>query len=567
MNIFYKVIVCVCILGGIHLSASAQDLIPDTNLADAVRAVLEQRSIIVVGDPITEAALADIRFTNLSAFDSGITDLTGLDKATKLTNLDLSENPIEGFSPLSVLTALEQLHLIETGFTEDDFVHLTPLVNLKGLSLNSNELESLAKFSEGLLGMENLGMDSSLNFGRNQISDLTPLNNIPNPEKVNHIALGDNLITDISVLSSFTELTQLHLEGNQIANIEPLMDITTLKWRLHLNNNLIRDLSPLEGLAEIRSLHIYHNCYEDVTPITSLSSLMDLHIDARFEDLFSPDLQLTSYESLPAARCALPKPGPESQLDLEPQPDPESALGVPLRRTYGQKCGLGWAPQSQYQHQEEFPKAMIYALEFEYDPDRRTQYICKAIEIRTGDDAIENLAGWKLYLGTLYNQSQNPLSIPEEHSQVTDRILRITPEMFGFETFPCNTANGPSHPLPGVHYTLKTGENISVDTAYSCFAWGQHAAYTTVDGINVKSKRRITSAALREMETPRLERYILDDTNVHLTYMSIEKFTWNHTVFSDWLLPPSESSAPGAPSALPLKPTMTWGALKNCDVI
>ena len=89
---------------------------------------------------------------------------------------------------------------------------------------------------------------------------------------------------------------------------------------------------------------------------------------------------------------------------------------------------------------------MIYALEFEYDPERHGRYICKTIEIRTGDDSIENLAGWKLYLGTRYNPSSIPMTIPEEHSQITDRVLRITPEMLGLETFLCNTVNDISHP-------------------------------------------------------------------------------------------------------------------------
>ena len=105
------------------------------------------------------------------------------------------------------------------------------------------------------------------------------------------------------------------------------------------------------------------------------------------------------------------------------------------------------------------------------------------------------------------------MKIPEEHSQITDRILRITPEMLGLETFPCTTVNGISHPVPGVHYVLKTDENVLVDTAYSCFVWGQNA-YTTVNGVNVKSQRRISSQALRAMETPRIERYIMKPTSI-----------------------------------------------------
>ena len=262
----------------------------------------------------------------------------------------------------------------------------------------------------------------------------------------------------------------------------------------------------------------------------------------------------------------LPDPPPEIESSPEPEPEPEPAV---KQRKRIARCGLGWSPHSQYQHRGELPKVMIYALEFEYDPEGHGRYICNTIEIRTGDDSIENLAGWNLYLGTLYNPSRIPLKIPEEHSQITDRILRITPEMLGLETFPCNTVNGISHPLPGVQYVLKTDENILIDTAYSCFVWGQNA-YTTVNGKNVESPRRISSQALREMDTPRIERYITNPTGIFITYIPFEDFAWDRAVLSDWLLGLSEETVAGSPNApfLPDKKlTTSWGAIKTQPIL
>ena len=154
------------------------------------------------------------------------------------------------------------------------------------------------------------------------------------------------------------------------------------------------------------------------------------------------------------------------------------------------------------------------------------------------------------------------MKIPEEHSQITGRILRVTPEMLGLETFPCNTVNGISHPLPGVQYVLKTDENVLIDTAYSCFVYGQNA-YTTINDKNVESPRRISNQALREMETPRLERYITNPTGIFITDIPFEDFEWDRAVLSDWLLAASEASAPGAPSAIRRNLGTTWGALKK----
>ena len=241
------------------------------------------------------------------------------------------------------------------------------------------------------------------------------------------------------------------------------------------------------------------------------------------------------------------------------------------RRTGVQSCGVGWSP---YAYNLKAPKVMIYAVEFEYDAVTHTGYHCKTIEIRTGDASIENLAGWHLYLGTLYNASHVPLKIPEEHSQVRDGILRLTPDMLGLETFPCNTVNGMSHPLPGFHYVLKTDEGLLVDTAYSCFVWGQNA-HTEVEGTNVKSPRRVSSAALRELESPRLERYIQDDSSIYITDMPLQEFAWDRAILSDWLLPALEDTrldTPGTPNdvvveTLPIAETQPTGQIAFSEVM
>ena len=116
---------------------------------------------------------------------------------------------------------------------------------------------------------------------------------------------------------------------------------------------------------------------------------------------------------------------------------------------------------------------------------------------------------------------------------------------------------------------LKTDENVLVDTAYSCFIWGQNA-YTTVNGVNVKSQRRISSQALRAMETPRIERYIMKPTSIFLTYIPFEDFAWDRAVLSDWLLGSSEDTVaanPNAPFLPDKKLTTTWGAIKKQPIL
>ena len=578
--------ICVCVLVTSHLSAFAQNVnFPDANLAAVVRTKL----FLAAGADIPQTNLAAI--TSLSGNGRGITNLTGLEHATGLTFLQLKDNPISDFTPISSLTDLNNLNLINTGFSNSDISILAPLTKLQfGLHLSKNRISDLSALVNVI--SENMPDLYLLDISANRFCDITPLTELkdqltklnlnfiqisnlgPLAEFINltELDLKRTGINDLRAVSGLTNLTRIDLSSNGISNLEPLRNLVELE-RLIIDRNQISNLEPLSGLTKLYLVWACWNPFPiDPNPFGSLSGLtamQDFSVDTTYETQARAVFPAAALQffcnpanaSLGGALqdfCSTPS---ETTPGTETETETETKTKV-TRRKYITRCGLGWAPHSQYQHHGELPKVMIYALEFEYDPDSHGQYICKTIEIRTGDDTIENLAGWNLYLGTLYNPSRIPVTIPEEHSQVTGRILRITPEMLGLETFPCNTVNGISHPLPGVQYVLKTDENVLVDTAYSCFVWGQNA-YTTVNGKNVESRRRISSAVLREMETPRLERYISNNIGVYITYMNIEAFTWDRAVLSDWLLAASELSAPGAPSAIQRKLVTTWGALKK----
>ena len=620
MRNLYILTVFTVILGSWNLCASAQNVVfLDANLAAAVRISLGLAEDADI--PLTSLQA----LTQLHADDSEITNLSGLERATSLTSLSIRDNPISDFAPLGSLTNLTLLNLINTTFSISDLTILSPLTNLKRLLLSRNEIRDLT----GLPAFPNL---ANLELNRNQITDLTPLGNLTAPTKLTFLSLSDNQISDITPLARFTGLTQLflsvnnirnltplaglmNLEGlrissNQVSNLRPLETLTELTalsffrnqvsdlrpletlteltalsfFRnqvsdlrpletlteltvLHFARNQVSDLRPLETLTELRTLVIcYNNPYTDISPLQNLVNLSTLFIDEVFVEANRALVGATTDATL--RLCPpLPDPPPEPETS-SPEPEPEPEPAVKQRKRIA-RCGLGWSPHSQYQHRGELPKVMIYALEFEYDPEGHGRYICNTIEIRTGDDSIENLAGWNLYLGTLYNPSRIPLKIPEEHSQITDRILRITPEMLGLETFPCNTVNGISHPLPGVQYVLKTDENVLIDTAFSCFVWGQNA-YITVNGKNVESPRRISSQALREMDTPRIERYITNPTGIFITDIPFEDFAWDRAVLSDWLLGLSEDTVaanPNAPFLPDKKLTTTWGAIKKQPIL
>ena len=183
---------------------------PDENLEAAIRDALGKPA----GEEITATELADL--TMLWALFSDITDLTGLEYCTNLTELNIYGNQISDISPLSSLTNLSQLRL-----------------------------------------------------GGNQIGDISSLASLTN---MILLYLGENQISDISPLSSLTNLTLLDLDGNQISDISPLASLVNLN-ALSLNENQIRDISPLASLVNIITLRLSDNQISDISPLVENSGL------------------------------------------------------------------------------------------------------------------------------------------------------------------------------------------------------------------------------------------------------------------------------------------------------
>ena len=131
--------------------------IPDTNL----RAVIADSLGKGRDEVITRQEIATL--THLEAQDENISDLTGLQFATNLTELWLTGNPITDLSSLCDLTNLTDLVLF--GNTITDISSLSNLTNLIHLNLNHNT-----------------------------VSDISVLSNLTNLE---WLFLADNAITDI----------------------------------------------------------------------------------------------------------------------------------------------------------------------------------------------------------------------------------------------------------------------------------------------------------------------------------------------------------------------------------
>lgn len=72
---------------------------------------------------------------------------------------------------------------------------------------------------------------------------------------IDSLSMADNMLRDISRLSSLGGLVTLNLSGNEIMDLRPLAYLPSLRT-LYLDNNPIRDFSPLYAMSNLKSLSI-----------------------------------------------------------------------------------------------------------------------------------------------------------------------------------------------------------------------------------------------------------------------------------------------------------------------
>ena len=255
-------------------------LFPDAGLDAAIREALGK----AVQDKITSKELA--KLVELRA--RGILDLTGLEYATNLTTLNLSNNQISDVSPLASLTNLTELSLEENPIS--DVSPLASLTNLTTLNLGNNQISDVSP----LASLTNL---TTLYLWNNEISDVSPLASLTNLTDLHLSGNQGNQISDVSPLHQLTNLTTLDLSSNEISDVSPLASLTNLTM-LNLGNNWISDVSPLASLTNLTTLYLWNNEISDVSPLASLTNLTWLSIDENQISDVSPLASLTNLTML-----------------------------------------------------------------------------------------------------------------------------------------------------------------------------------------------------------------------------------------------------------------------------
>ena len=302
--------------------------IPDPNLAAAVRESLKMSS----SEPLTTHSILNL--VGLEARNRGIKDLTGLEHAVNLKELDLrweyisgegyvNSNAISDWSPLANLPQLTRLVLSRIAISDvSPLANLTQLTYL-GLSDTAvSDVSPLASLTQltylNLWGtaisdvspLANLPQLTQLYLNGTAVSDVSPLANLPQLTELglSHIAVSDvsplaNLpqltelrltgtaVSDVSPLANLTQLTRLDLGGTAVSDVSPLANLTQLTW-MDLRGTAISDVSPLANLIQLTQLYLYRAAVSDVSPLANLPQLTYLGLVSTAVSDVSPLLGL-----------------------------------------------------------------------------------------------------------------------------------------------------------------------------------------------------------------------------------------------------------------------------------
>ncbi|EAC3775130.1 LPXTG cell wall anchor domain-containing protein [Listeria monocytogenes] len=243
------------------LPAPINQIFPDADLAEGIRAVLQKASVT---DVVTQEELESI--TKLVVAWEKVASIQGIEYLTNLEYLNLNGNQITDISPLSNLVKLTNLYIGTNKIT--DISALQNLTNLRELYLNEDNISDISPLA-------NLTKMYSLNLGANHnLSDLSPLSNMTG---LNYLTVTESKVKDVTPIANLTDLYSLSLNYNQIEDISPLASLTSLHYFTAYVNQ-ITDITPVANMTRLNSLKIGNNKITDLSPLANLSQLTWLEI-------------------------------------------------------------------------------------------------------------------------------------------------------------------------------------------------------------------------------------------------------------------------------------------------
>lgn len=209
-------------------------------------------------DPNVRVVFADPQLESLVASNLGLpTDVVSCDALQELHELWVSYLPITSLDGLQFASRLEAVYLSDSAVT--DLSPLEALPSLRTLDVSNMPLSAL----EGLESLERL---ESLYASAVGLTDLSPLVALG---RLMHLDVSHNDLTDLEPLGQLPSLQRLNLRGNPLQNLAPLESLPKL-YQLEMAGLPVTDWSFLSQLHELRWLYLGDHPSFDSALLSSL---------------------------------------------------------------------------------------------------------------------------------------------------------------------------------------------------------------------------------------------------------------------------------------------------------
>ena len=216
------------------------------------------------------------KLTHLSLTNNGIVVIEELDKLVNLVSLDLSENEIRVFPSITKLDLLTSLNISYNNIYQlgDD---LSGLSTVTRLYASHNEIcdlstmDDLSSLTHLDLSYNNLGCDGS--------GESPNFDSLENASNLIELKLDHNDLVSIEGLEGRNiNLTTLYLNDNQLTDITPISEYTTLE-ELYIENNSISVIDDLSGMTELTKINLSNNNIVDFTDLLTIEGLTEVTLN------------------------------------------------------------------------------------------------------------------------------------------------------------------------------------------------------------------------------------------------------------------------------------------------
>ena len=225
---------------------------------------------------------------HLTLSGCGLSTASGLETATNITKLDLSQNTIRDLTPLQSMTGLQEVILHHNAINDLSALSslksitkldvsfnllssLNPIFNcstITSLSANNNTITSLA-------GIEKLTALEAFALSGNTLADVTPIASCPN---IKELDLSSNMIEDISSLSVLSNLETLNFSRNSVVNL-PEFSTDCALITIDGSHNKIETLDALKGLENLNNVYMdYNEELSSIKPLTSCNRIVQVKV-------------------------------------------------------------------------------------------------------------------------------------------------------------------------------------------------------------------------------------------------------------------------------------------------